>query len=57
MFTATARSIGGIVRHEVNVDDRHTIVTDAGSVDDRDRRPRQRHLAAGDQRRSERHRR
>jgi putative redox protein len=28
MFTATARSIGGALRHEVDVNGRHTIVTD-----------------------------
>jgi putative redox protein len=28
MFTATARSIGGTLRHEVDVNGRHTIVTD-----------------------------
>ncbi len=28
MFTATARSIGGGLRHEVDVNGRHTIVTD-----------------------------
>jgi putative redox protein len=28
MFTATARSVGGILRHEVDVNGRHTIVTD-----------------------------
>jgi putative redox protein len=28
MFTATARSIGGTLRHEVDVNGRHTLVTD-----------------------------
>jgi putative redox protein len=28
MFTATARSVGGTLRHEVDVNGRHTIVTD-----------------------------
>src|SRR3974390_2879158 len=28
MFTATARSMGGTLRHEVDVNGRHTIVTD-----------------------------
>lgn len=28
MFTATARSIGGTLRHEIDVNGRHTIVTD-----------------------------
>src|SRR5579859_2600679 len=28
MFTAAARSIGGTIRHEVDVNGRHTIVTD-----------------------------
>jgi hypothetical protein len=28
MFTATARSISGTLRHEVDVNGRHTIVTD-----------------------------
>jgi putative redox protein len=28
MFTATARSIGGSLRHEIDVNGRHTIITD-----------------------------
>ena len=28
MFTATARSVGGTLRHEVDVNGRHTIITD-----------------------------
>ena len=50
-FTASARRIGNTLRHEVDVNGRHTIVTDEPAQPRRDRhRPRAARAAAGDAR-------